>query len=93
MSAATKDERLQVRVSPDEKHRAEEAARIEGTSLSSFVTAAVRQRVDLVLADRHTIVLGPAAAAELSDALARPAEVSPRMLAALSRPTAFTWAD
>ncbi len=47
--------RLHVRVSPEFKGRLEQAAQTQGTSISDFVTDAVRARVDEVLGARWVV--------------------------------------
>lgn len=56
---ATKTERVEARLSAEERDRIERAARFEGRSLSSFMVDAAVERADQVLAD-HTVTVLPA---------------------------------
>ena len=87
-----KDDRLQIRVDPDAKRLLEEAAATH-LSVSAFVLQAAAHEAEAVIADRQLIRLAPNAAAAFSDALERPAQVSERLAAALSRPRKFRWLD
>jgi uncharacterized protein (DUF1778 family) len=88
-----KDDRLQIRVDPDAKRLLEEAADAMHLSVSAFVLQAAAQEAEAVIGDRQLIRLAPNAAAAFSVALERPAQVSERLAAALSRPRKFRWLD
>ena len=88
-----KDERLQIRVEPDQKRILEEAASLERVTLSSFVLQAAEIRANELLLDRSDIRLSPTVAEAFATALARPAEVNKRLAEALGRPSGFTWID
>jgi uncharacterized protein (DUF1778 family) len=69
---AVKSERLEARVSPEQRARLEWAARITGTSISTFVVDAAIERAEgLVAAQMSTTV---------------PAEYFDRLVAALDEP-------
>jgi uncharacterized protein (DUF1778 family) len=88
-----KDERLQIRVDPEQKHLLEEAASLEHLSLSTFVLQAAADWAENVLLERSAVRLSPAAAEAFSLALERPAEVNKRLADALGRPRDFSWID
>jgi uncharacterized protein (DUF1778 family) len=88
-----KDERLQIRVGPEQKRLLERAAASAHLSVSAFVLQSAAAEAVAVLADRSLIALGPDAAAAFSDALEAPATVNERLGAALSRPRGFRWVD
>ena len=88
-----KDERLQIRVHPDEKRLLESAAQASHLSVSAFVVQAAAERAEVVLADRQLVTLSPAAAEAFSEALNRPASVNQRLAKALKRPRGFRFVD
>ncbi|HVS28142.1 MAG TPA: DUF1778 domain-containing protein [Solirubrobacteraceae bacterium] len=91
--AATKGERLQIRVDPADKSLLERAAEAAHLNVSAFVLAAAASRAEEVLAERQSIRLAPAAAAAFSEALERPGKVNERLSEALRRPRKFRWLD
>ncbi|MDA8076500.1 MAG: DUF1778 domain-containing protein [Actinomycetota bacterium] len=91
--SVTKEDRLQIRVSPKAKRLLEEAAQVSHLSVSAFVLQAAEMRADEVLLDQETVHLSPRAAATFSAALAQPAAVNRRLVDALTRPRGFVWAD
>ena len=91
--SALKDDRLQIRVNPAEKRLLEQAADAAHLSVSAFVLHAAAQQAEELLAERQTLLLGPAAASAFSEALARPAQVNERLRLALARPRKFSWLD
>ena len=93
MSGTTKDERLQIRVSPDEKRLLELAAAAAHASVSAFVVSAAAERAEYVLAERTIVRLAPAAAEAFSLALNEPGRVDERLAAALGRPPGFRFVD
>jgi uncharacterized protein (DUF1778 family) len=90
---ATKDERLQIRLNPAEKHLLERAAEAAHQNVSAFVLQAAASRAEEILAERSVIGLTPQGAAALDVALARPAAVNERLATALQRPPGFGWVD
>jgi len=91
--ATTKVDRLQIRIGPTDKLLLERAAAAEHLNVSAFVLQAAAARAEEVLAERPSIRLDARAAATFTEALARPAQVSERLAAALRRPRKFTWLD
>ena len=91
--ATVKDERLQIRVQPDEKRLLESAAQASHLSVSAFVVQAAAERAEAILADRQFVTLSPAAAKAFSEALGRPASVNRRLAEALKRPRRFRFVD
>lgn len=88
-----KDERLQVRVDPEEKRVLEQAAEIAHLNLSAFILQSAHMRAEELLAERTTISLGAEAAAAFDAALSAPASVNERLAVALRRPRKFEWLD
>jgi uncharacterized protein (DUF1778 family) len=91
--SATKEQRLQIRVDPQEKQLLERAADATHQNLSAFVLQAAALHAEEVLAERSVIALSPHAAQAFSEALAQPASVNARLAAALDRPRDFRWVD
>lgn len=89
----TKEDRLQIRVSPVEKRLLERAADASHVSVSAFVLQSAATQAASVLAERSLIALDPEAAAAFSEALDAPARVNDRLAAALERPQKFRWLD
>jgi uncharacterized protein (DUF1778 family) len=91
---AVKQERLQIRVEPDEKRLLERAAAASHLSVSAFVLQAAAQRAEDVLADRAAAIeLSPEAGAALALALHAPAMVNQRLASALRRRRGFRFVD
>ncbi|MDR1449610.1 MAG: DUF1778 domain-containing protein [Propionibacteriaceae bacterium] len=86
-------DRLQVRVSSDAKRQLEEAASLEGLTVSSFVLQAAQSRAEQVLAERSLIQLTGLQAEAFLAAMARPAEVNKRLRRTLAAPRRFEWID
>lgn len=91
--AAVKEQRLQIRVDPQEKQLLERAADATHQNLSAFVLHAAALHAEEVLAERSVIALSPQAAQAFTEALAQPASVNARLAAALDRPREFRWVD
>lgn len=91
--AIVKDDRLQIRVDPEEKRLLERAAEAAHLNVSAFVLQAAALRAEEVLAERSVIRLSPEAAKAFGQALERPAQVNDRLAEALKRPRRFRWID
>lgn len=91
--AASKQDRLQLRVEPADKALLERAASAAHLNLSAFVLQAASSKAEEVLAERQSIRLTPNAAQSFTQALERPAEVNERLAEALRRPRRFSWLD
>jgi uncharacterized protein (DUF1778 family) len=91
--ANLKEERLQIRVNPDEKRLLEQAAKSAHLSVSAFVLQAASQQAEQLLAERQTITVSPDAAEAFARALSQPAAVNERLRAALGRTQKFRWID
>ena len=81
---ATKSERVEARLSTEERARIERAARFEGRSLSSFIVDAAVDRADHVLAERTVTVVPGDYFDRLVAALDEP-DVAPRLTKAATR--------
>lgn len=82
---AVRTERVEARVSPDERERIERAAVFAGESMSAFMVSAAVQRADDVIAERSATVVPADYFDELLAALDEPAERAPRLAAAAKK--------
>lgn len=93
MQVNVKDERLQIRVNPEEKRLLERAADAAHLSVSAFVVAAAAERAESVLAERQVVAFSPEAAEAFTIALNQPGQVNARLAAALGRRRGFRFVD
>ncbi len=84
---SSKDERLHLRVDPEQKALLEAASRAAGDTLSGFVLRVATEAAADVLADRRMFVLNEQAWQAFDQALSRPAEEVPGLRELLSGPT------
>lgn len=92
MSHATKkDQRIEFRITSQDRDLLARAAEVEGTDLSGFATANLRIAAQRVLADRTEFVLSPVEAELWEQLNERPARDLPGLRALLSRPS--PWVD
>lgn len=84
-----KDKRLELRVTGEQKELIEQAAALEGRSVTDFSTHALTEHAHEVIRREHQLMLD----AELFDAfraeLDRPAEVLPGLADLFRRPSVF----
>jgi uncharacterized protein (DUF1778 family) len=84
---ATKDERLNLRLSASADALIRDAAETLGTSVSEYVTQSAIQRARQVLADQRHFTLDDDTWDRFVAALDRPAEPNERLAAFLRRPS------
>ena len=84
---APKSARLELRVTPDQKHLLEEAAAVRARTVSEFVIETASTAAHDVLADRTRFVLSPEKWDALTAALDRPVRVLPDLVALLAEPS------
>ncbi len=82
---ATKEERLQLRVTPDLKRQLAEIARFRGLSMSDFATYAISDAVMKARHERYVIEMSQEESAWLAELLATPPAPNERMIAAVER--------
>lgn len=80
-----KTERVEARLSPDERRRIEQAAEIAGESMSSFLVKAAVSRADDVVAAQLSTIVPPSYFDDLVAALDAPPEEMPHLSAASRR--------
>ncbi|MDR1428165.1 MAG: DUF1778 domain-containing protein [Bifidobacteriaceae bacterium] len=78
-------------MSSDAKRRLEEAAHLQGLTISSFLLQAAQARADEVLGER--LRLTSEQAEVFLAAMARPAQVNKRLRSTLAAPREFAWID
>jgi uncharacterized protein (DUF1778 family) len=86
---STKDERLHLRVDPEQKALLEAASRTAGDTVSGFVLRAATEAAADVLADRRVFVLDEQAWQLFDQALSGPPTEVPGLRELLSAPTVF----
>jgi uncharacterized protein (DUF1778 family) len=84
---SSKDERLHLRVEPEQKALLEAASRASGDTVSAFVLRVATEAAADILADRRVFVLDESAWQVFDQALSRPAKEVPGLRELLSGPT------
>jgi uncharacterized protein (DUF1778 family) len=88
-TARTRDRRLEIRTTAEERALIDRAAEASGTDLTSFVVANLTDAARRVLADRDRFVLDAAASAEWERINRRPAKELAGLRRLLQRPSPF----
>jgi uncharacterized protein (DUF1778 family) len=86
----TRDKRLEVRTTAEERALIDRAAEATGTDLTTFVVTHVTDAAQRVLTDRRQFVLSAEAAAEWDRINRRRARELPGLRRLLERPSPFT---
>ena len=89
-STRTRDRRLEVRTTAEERELIDLAAGTAGTDLTSFVVTHLVDAARRVLADRDRFVLATDAAAEWEKVNRRPAKELAGLRRLMQRPSPFT---
>lgn len=84
-TAKTRDERLEARVSRDQKALFQRAAELQGRTLTDFVIACVHDAAVRVIEETQTIRLSDADSRAFAEALLNPREPNARLKAAAQR--------
>ncbi len=82
---SVKTERVEARLSPDQRSRIEQAAEFAGESMSAFMVSAAVERADELIAAQTATVVPSDYFDQLLAALDEPAEPSPRLAASAKR--------
>jgi len=82
---AKKVERIEARLSPDQKRRIEHAASLKGTSISDFLVSSADEAADRTIEQHHAWRLEGRDQEAFVNALLRPPSPNRRMKAALER--------
>lgn len=82
VSAAQKTERLEVRITPEQKDLFQRAAAIEGETLSEFVTASAQQAAELAIREHEVLKLTARESRAFVEALLHPSEPNAALRAA-----------
>jgi len=89
-STRTRDQRLEVRTTAEERGLIDRAAAAAGTDLTSFVVSHLTDAARQVLAERDHFTLTPEAAAEWERINRRPAKELAGLRRLMQRPSPFT---
>jgi uncharacterized protein (DUF1778 family) len=87
MTSATKDARLNLRLTPRDDELISEAAASTGQTVSEFLTEAAVDRAHDVLADRRHLVVDDDTWDQFLEALDRPPTPSAKLVELFSRPS------
>ncbi|TPK91647.1 DUF1778 domain-containing protein [Mesorhizobium sp. B2-4-12] len=90
---ATRSEKLDLRLTPEAKHKLATAAAAERRSLSDFVLESALGRAEETLADRRSFHLDAEKWAAFMAALDAPTRDLPRLKRLLSEPSIFSGRD
>jgi uncharacterized protein (DUF1778 family) len=85
MERESKKERLEARLTPEQKKHIEHAARIKGTSVSDFVVLSAADAALRTIREQEVLTLNERARAVFVNALLRPPAPSRRLVAAARR--------
>jgi uncharacterized protein (DUF1778 family) len=85
MEKESKKERLEARLTPEQKKRIEHAARIKGTSVSDFVIGSAQDAAARTIRESEVLTLNEKARTVFVNALLNPPRPSTRLLAAAKR--------
>jgi uncharacterized protein (DUF1778 family) len=86
----TRDKRLEVRTTAEERELIDRAADTAGTDLTSFVVTHLMDAARQVLTDRDRFILAPEAAADWEKINRRPAKEFAALRRLMQRPSPFT---
>src|ERR1017187_6906654 len=84
-TAKARDERLEARISRDQKELFQRAAALQGRTLTDFVIASVHDAAVRVVEDSQTIRLGAEDSRAFAEALLNPRKQNARLKAAADR--------
>lgn len=90
MKTRTRNRRLEVRTTDEERALIDRAAEEVGTDLTTFILTHVTDAAQRVLADRERFVLSPDSAAQWEEINRRSARDLPGLRRLLERPSPFT---
>ena len=89
MATKSKSERLEIRVTLEQKLAIELASHIQGRSISDFCIQHLVQEANKVIRDENRILLSPEAWDAFLAELARPPRVIPELVELFARPDIF----
>jgi uncharacterized protein (DUF1778 family) len=84
-STSTRSERLEARVSPDQKDLFQRAAELQGRTLTDFVIASVHEAAVRTIEDMQSIELNARESRAFAEAVLNPREPAPRLREAAQR--------
>lgn len=74
MSVVTKTERIDIRLTKENKNILDQAANINNTTVSDYILSIVLKRAELDIKENEKIVLSSRASKQILDALSNPGE-------------------
>jgi len=83
--ARTRGERLEARISADQKSLFQRAAELQGRTLTDFVVASAHEAAVRIIAEMQAIRLTEAESQAFAEAVLAPREPTPRLKAAAKR--------
>jgi uncharacterized protein (DUF1778 family) len=83
--AAMRSERLEARITPEQKALIQRAAELQGRSLTDFVVASAQEAAMRAIEDMHLVRLGAADSIAFAEALLKPRVPAPKLRAAVRR--------
>jgi len=86
MALAQRVERLDARVTPEEKELLQEAANAKGLTLTAFLTSSATDAAIKVLKERHVIELGRKDQQAFAEAMLNPPATNGRLRAVAKKP-------
>lgn len=89
MTNANKSDRLNLRVSPEQRRLLQAAAALEHKNLTAFILDAAQVRAEQQLADQRRFAVPPDRLAAFMEALERPPQTHPRLKRLLHEPSAI----
>ncbi|HEY4267822.1 MAG TPA: DUF1778 domain-containing protein [Galbitalea sp.] len=90
MASATKTDRLEIRLTPDQKNEIERAAAISGRSVSDFSTSVLIKEAEEVIRFERDLAMSKEAWEAFSAIVDRPAKPLRGLADLLRRPSVFT---
>jgi uncharacterized protein (DUF1778 family) len=90
MASPTKSDRLEIRLTPDQKSEIERAAAISGRSVSDFSTSVLVKEAEEVIRFERDLAMSKEAWAAFTKIVDRPAKPLNALAELLRRPTVFT---
>jgi len=84
-SAPARSERLEARVSPDQKDFFQRAAELQGRTLTDFMIASLHEAAVRTIGDMQSIELNARESRAFAEALLNPREPAPRLKSAARR--------
>lgn len=83
MAVTTKTERIDIRLTKENKHILDQAAGINNTSISEYILSIVLKRAEIDIRENEKLVLSNKGAKQILEELANPSEPNDALIALL----------